>query len=120
VIVGYTLISLVNALVIATAARRREFALQRLIGSTRGQIVRMMGIEGLFVAIAGAGLGTLIAAATLVPFNLALKASPTPAGPAWIYVTVIAAATALTLFATLVPTALALRARPVDAGAAGA
>src|SRR5262249_33789356 len=44
VIVGYTVISLVNALVIATAARRREFALQRLIGSTRAQIARMMTI----------------------------------------------------------------------------
>jgi putative ABC transport system permease protein len=117
VIVGYTLISLVNALVLATAARRREFALQRLIGSTRGQIARMMGIEGLIVAIAGTGLGTLIAAATLVPFNIALKGSPTPAGPAWIYVAVIAAATVLTLLATLFPTAIALRARPVKAAA---
>jgi putative ABC transport system permease protein len=53
VIVGYTVVSLVNALVIATAARRREFALQRLIGSTRAQIVRMMTIEGLFLAAAG-------------------------------------------------------------------
>jgi putative ABC transport system permease protein len=120
VVVGYTAISLVNALVIATAVRRREFALQRLIGSTRGQIMRMMGIEGLFVALAGAGLGTLVAAATLAPFNLALKGSPTPAGPAWIYVTVITAATGLTLFATLFPTALALRARPVEAAAAAA
>jgi ABC-type lipoprotein release transport system permease subunit len=118
VIVGYTVVSLVNALVFATAARRREFALQRLIGSTRGQVVRMMGIEGLFVALAGTALGTLVAAATLVPFNLALKDSPTPAGPAWIYLTVISLATALTLLATLVPTALALRARPVEAVAA--
>jgi putative ABC transport system permease protein len=92
--------------------------LQRLIGSTRGQVVRMMGIEGLFVALAGTALGTLVAAATLVPFNLALKDSPTPAGPAWIYLTVISLATALTLLATLVPTALALRARPVEAVAA--
>jgi putative ABC transport system permease protein len=120
VVVGYTVVSLVNALVVATGARRREFALQRLIGSTRGQIVRMMGIEGLFVAIAGTALGTLIAAATLGPFNLALKDSPTPGGPAWIYLTVIAVATALTFIATLVPTALALRARPVEAAAAGA
>src|SRR5262245_30022203 len=117
VIVGYTVISLVNALVIATAARRREFALQRLIGSTRAQIVRMMTIEGLFVATAGTTLGTLIAAAALVPFNIALTAAPTPAGPTWIYITVVVAATALTLIATLVPTALALRAQPVEAAA---
>jgi putative ABC transport system permease protein len=120
VIVGYTVVSFVNALVIATAARRREFALQRLLGSTRGQIARMMGIEGLFVAIAGTALGTLVAAATLIPFNLALKDSPTPAGPAWIYLTVISVATTLALVATLVPTALSLRARPVEAVAARA
>ena len=116
-IVGYTLISLVNALVLATAARRREFALQRLIGSTRGQVVRMMGIEELIVAIAGTALGTLIAAATLVPFNVALQGSPTPAVPAWIYLIVIATATMLALLATLFPTAIALRARPVEAAA---
>src|SRR5262249_39190346 len=68
VIVGSTFISLVTALVIAPAARRREFALQRLIGSPRAQIVGMMTIEGLFVATAGTALGTLIAAATLIPF----------------------------------------------------
>jgi putative ABC transport system permease protein len=117
VIVGYTLISLVNALVIATAARRREFALQRLIGSTRAQIARMMTIEGLFLATAGTALGTLIAAATLIPFNIALKGAPTPAGPTWIYVTAVVAATALTLLATLLPTALALRAHPAEAAA---
>jgi putative ABC transport system permease protein len=117
VIVGYTVISLVNALVIATAARRREFALQRLIGSTRAQIVRMMTLEGLFVAAAGTALGTLIAAATLIPFNIALKGAPTPAGPTWIYITVVVAATVLTLFATLLPTALALRAQPREAAA---
>jgi len=115
VIVGYTVISLVNSLVIATAARRREFALQRLIGSTRAQIVRMMTIESLFIAAAGIGLGTLIAAATLVPFNIALKGAPTPTGPTWIYISVVVAAAALTLLATLLPTTLALRAQPVEA-----
>ena len=117
VIVGYTVISLVNALVIATAARRREFALQRLIGSTRPQILRMMTIESLFVATAGTALGTLIAAATLIPFNIALKGAPTPAGPSWIYLSIVAAAAALTFLATLLPTALALRAHPVEAAA---
>src|SRR5262249_7618118 len=117
VIVGYTIISLVNALVIATAARRREFALQRLIGSTPAQIVRMMTIEGLSLAPAGTALGSLIAAATLVPFNIALKGQLTPAGPTWIYTSVVVAAIALTVLATLVPTALALRAQPAEAAA---
>jgi len=102
---------------VATAARRREFALQRLIGSTAPQILRMMTIEGAFVATAGTALGTLITAATLMPFNIALKGAPTPAGPSWIYLSIVAAAAALTFLATLLPTALAFRAQPVEAAA---
>ncbi|WP_019359362.1 hypothetical protein [Streptomyces sp. AA1529] len=37
VVVGHTVIALVSSLIVATDARRDEFALQRLIGSTRGQ-----------------------------------------------------------------------------------
>jgi putative ABC transport system ATP-binding protein len=37
----------------------------------------------------------------------------------WIYLSVIATATMLTLLATLFPTALVLRARPVEAAASG-
>jgi putative ABC transport system permease protein len=77
----------------------------------------MMAIEGLFLATAGTALGTLIAAATLIPFTIALKGAPTAAGPAWIYITVVVAASALTLLATLLPAALALRARPAEAAA---
>jgi putative ABC transport system permease protein len=33
-IIGYTVIALINALVIATGERRREFGVQQFIGST--------------------------------------------------------------------------------------
>src|SRR4030095_5751619 len=45
-IVAYTAIAVVNTLVLATARRRREFALLQLTGSTRGQVLRMMGHGG--------------------------------------------------------------------------
>lgn len=54
----YAAISMVNTLVLHTAHRRREFGLQRLIGSTRGQIMRMMTVEALLVAVIGSVLGT--------------------------------------------------------------
>ncbi|OEU99638.1 hypothetical protein AN217_19520 [Streptomyces qinglanensis] len=38
VVVGHAVIALVGSLIVATDARRDEFALQRLIGSTRGQV----------------------------------------------------------------------------------
>jgi putative ABC transport system permease protein len=116
-IVGYTVISLVNTLVLATAERRREFALQRLIGSTKGQIIRMMTVEASLAAIAGIILGTVVAGLTLVPFGIALTGSGAPVGPVWVYLAVLAGGAALTLLATLVPTWVALRPRPVEAAA---
>ncbi|MFG2084769.1 FtsX-like permease family protein [Spirillospora sp. NPDC048824] len=117
VIVGYTVITLVNTLIIAAAERRREFALQRLIGADRGRLLRMMGVEGLAVAITGVLLGSLVAALTLVPFGIALDGSPAPAGPLWIYLTVIGSAGALTLIVTALSTWFALRPHPAAAAA---
>ncbi|MFC0432490.1 ABC transporter permease [Kutzneria buriramensis] len=116
-IVGYALISLVNTTVVATAERRREFALQRLTGFTSPQVLRMMAVEAGVIAVAGVLLGTAVAAATLVPFGLALSGSPWPSGSPAIYVVIIVVAVALTMATTLVPAGLCLRARPVDAAA---
>lgn len=113
-IVGYAVISLVNTLIISATERRREFALQRLVGSTKAQVLRMMSVEAALVAVAGAFLGTLVGVATLVPFSMALDGSPRPQGPVWIYLVVIGSAAVLTLTATLLPTRLALRTRPAE------
>jgi putative ABC transport system permease protein len=108
----YAAISMVNTLVLATANRRREFGLQRLIGATRGQVMRMMTVEALLVAVIGCVLGTLTAATMLVPFSLAAAGSPIPSGPWWIYPSVLGLAVALTLVATWVPAWSTVRARP--------
>ncbi|MBP2325600.1 putative ABC transport system permease protein [Kibdelosporangium banguiense] len=113
-IILYTAISVINTLVVETADRRREFGLLRLSGARRGQVLRMAGVEGLAIAIAGIGLGTLISAGTLVPFSLAAMDSVLPYGPIWIYLAVAGAAGILTMAATLIPTWFALRPRPVD------
>ena len=117
-IVLYTAISVVNTLVMATAQRRREFGLQRLIGSTRGQVLRMMAVEGGIVAVIGVVLGTIVSTGSLVPFSLVVSGTPMPSGPLWIYLSVVGAAGLLALSATLVPTWLALRARPAEAAVA--
>jgi putative ABC transport system permease protein len=116
-ILGYTVIALVNTLVIATGERRREFALQRLIGSTRGQIMRMMTVETVLVVVSGVLLGTAVAAVTLIAFGMALTGSPTPQGPLWIYGTVTGAAALLAITATLVTAWVVLRPRPIEAAA---
>jgi putative ABC transport system permease protein len=117
VIVAYTAISVVNTLVLATARRRREFALLRLTGSTRGQVLRMMSMEGVLIAVIGIVLGTAVSTTALVPFSVAASDSPTPSGPPWIYLAVISTAATLALTATLLPTWQALRSPPAEAAA---
>jgi putative ABC transport system permease protein len=111
-IVAYTAVSVVNTLVLATARRRREFALLRLTGSTRAQVLGMMTMEGVLVAVTGIMLGTAVSTTTLVPFSVAASGSLMPSGPLWIYLAVIGTAAALALAATLLPTWQALRSLP--------
>jgi putative ABC transport system permease protein len=116
-ILAYTVISLVNTLVIATGERRREFALQRLIGATHGQVLRMVGVEAVLISLGGIILGALVSAVTLVPFAFAVYGSPWPSGPLWIYLVVIGGASGLTLLSTVLSTAYVLRTPPVEAAA---
>lgn len=116
-IIAYTGMSVINTLVSATVRRRREFGLQRLTGSTRVQVLRMVTVEGLLVAAAGIALGTLIAVATLLPFSSSVSDSAMPSGPLWIYLTIAGTAAALTIGATVVPAWLTLRTRPAEAAA---
>lgn len=111
-LIAYTAVSVVNTLVSATIRRRREFGLQRLTGSTRAQVLRMLGTEGILVALAGITLGTLAALATLLPFSAAVASTAVPSGPLWIYFVIITIAAALTLLSTLVPAATTLRHSP--------
>jgi putative ABC transport system permease protein len=104
-IIAYTVISVVNTLVMATSKRRREFGLQRLGGFTRGQVLRMVG--------------TATAAGAIVPFCLVVTGSLLPSGPVAIYLVVLAIAVALSLVAILVPAWAATRGRAVDATSIG-
>ncbi|MFI1383028.1 ABC transporter permease [Embleya sp. NPDC020886] len=109
----YTALSLVNSLILATHNRRREFALQRLNGATRAQIMHMSAVEAALTTLIGVILGTVAAAAAVVPFSLSLTDSWLPTGPIGIYAAVVGTAAALTFAATLLPTWRALRTGPV-------
>ncbi|WP_328645418.1 ABC transporter permease [Amycolatopsis sp. NBC_00348] len=118
-IIAYTVISVVNTLVMATGKRRREFGLQRLSGFTRGQVLRMAGVEGGLIATIAILLGTATAAGAIVPFCLVVTGSVLPQGPITIYLTVLAVAIVLALVAILVPAWAATRGRAVDATSIG-
>ncbi|MEV6154549.1 ABC transporter permease [Nonomuraea sp. NPDC052129] len=111
VIIIFAGISVISAQAMGAGSRRREFRLQRLIGFTRGQILRMVGIEAVVVAMVGVVLGTAAVAPILIPFAMAVNGSPMPPGPAWVYLAVICSATLSALVATLSPVWAIIRPR---------
>ncbi|GIJ50617.1 ABC transporter permease [Virgisporangium aliadipatigenens] len=117
-IAGYAAITVINTLASSTAARRREFGLQRLAGSTRSQVMRMVGLEGAILAASGIALGTVAVIGILVPVSLKRLDSVIPAGSPWIYVSTAALAVLLTLGAMLLPAWRATRGRPAEAALA--
>ncbi|SDY08843.1 putative ABC transport system permease protein [Amycolatopsis xylanica] len=115
IIMLYTGIAVVNTLVMATGARRREFALLRLVGATRKQVLRTTRWESALVVVSSIILGSAVAAATLVPISIALSGSPMPYVPPALYFGLIGIVTVLGLAATEIPARLALRLKPVEA-----
>ncbi len=115
VILGYVAIAVVNTLVMATAARSREFALLRLVGTGTRQVRRMTRIEaGIVIGIAVV-VGSVAAAPPLVGLSVGLTESPVPTVAPLVYLGIVAATALLGLLAIGIPTRLALRARPVTA-----
>ncbi|MFD0275808.1 ABC transporter permease [Kitasatospora sp. NPDC127111] len=109
-VLGFTAISVVNTLAMATADRRKEFALLRLSGTTRRQILAMLRLESAAVVATGVLTGSAIAFAVLTAFSLGMTGG---AGVAWGwagYAGVLALATVLALAATTLPARPALRA----------
>jgi putative ABC transport system permease protein len=114
-LVGYSAITTINTLVSSTSARQREFGLQRLVGSTRRQVLEMVGVEAAIVAVTGVVLGTAAALGILVPLSLDRLGSLIPAGPPLVYVAIVGLVVLLTLGATLLPAWQATRVRPAEA-----
>ncbi|WP_419996713.1 FtsX-like permease family protein [Streptomyces boninensis] len=111
VVVGYAAIALINSQILTALGRRREFALLRLIGAGRRQVLGSAAMEGVLVSAAGLLLGGLVAAVTLVPLSLSVQGSPLPTGPWWILAAVAASACTLVI-ATASFSTLSLLLRP--------
>lgn len=115
VILGYIAIAVVNNLVISTSARSREFALLRLTGATRGQVLRALRWEAWVIVVLALLLGTLVALFPLSVLSLALLGTPVPAGPPLVYLGVAAATAVSGVCSVMLPVRLALRTPPVEA-----
>ncbi|CAM5499144.1 ABC transporter permease [Streptomyces violaceorubidus] len=108
---GFAAVAAVNTLVMTVLDRRRELHTPlRLVGSTRRQVLRMLGWESLLVSAAGVALGTAIAMITLTPMMRGLTGE-FPHVPPLLYAAFAATAATLALAAATLPARTALRDR---------
>jgi putative ABC transport system permease protein len=105
----------VNTLVMATAARSREFALLRLVGTGRRQVRRMTGIESVIVVGIALVVGSLASLPPLVGVAIGMTGSPLPTVAPLTYLAIVVVTALLGLLAIGIPTRLALRTQPVAA-----
>ncbi|WP_435280672.1 FtsX-like permease family protein [Streptomyces koelreuteriae] len=75
----FTAIAFVNTLSMATAGRRREFALLRLAGAQSAQVLRMLAWEAALTCVVALLLATGVCASVLVPLSIAVTGSAVPA-----------------------------------------
>ncbi|MGW1029770.1 FtsX-like permease family protein [Streptomyces sp. NPDC002577] len=117
-VLAFTAIAVVNTLAMSVSERVREFALLRLAGATRRQVLRMLRTEALAVLLLATGLGSGIALAVLTAFSVGMTGGAGPAIVPLVYVTVVAVAGLLALVATSLPGRAALRVPAVTVAAA--
>ncbi|MEV0238426.1 FtsX-like permease family protein [Streptomyces sp. NPDC050674] len=103
IIVVFVCVMLVNSLYAATSYRESEFGRQRLSGATPGQVLGVVGVEGLILTVVGVFFGTTAALAGIVPFTVVRTDGvlPEQAFGVWLVVVAVgAAATTGTVLAT--------------------
>ncbi|MFI2612898.1 FtsX-like permease family protein [Kitasatospora sp. NPDC018619] len=113
----YTGLSIVNTLVMATSARSREFALMRLTGATRRQVLRVVAGESVTVVLVGVALAAAVAAVTLGGLGSTLRGlvGRTPVVVPWGDLGLITAAcAAAAVLAAVAAARLSLRTPPVE------
>ncbi|MFF9601674.1 FtsX-like permease family protein [Streptomyces sp. NPDC014684] len=108
-VLAFTAIAVVNTLAMSVAERVREFALLRLAGATRRQVLRMLRTEALSVLLLATALGSGISLAVLTAFSLGMTGRAAPTVVPLLYVTVVAVAGLLALTASALPGRVALR-----------
>ncbi|MER6508605.1 FtsX-like permease family protein [Nonomuraea sp. NPDC001636] len=111
--IAYAALAAVNTMAVSVLSRRREFAAQRLAGSTRRQVRRMLLVEVSVVAAVSIAAGTVIAAFTVLPTAVAVG-SIVPTGPLWVLPALIAVIALIVVPVTLVSSRSAMRRGPVE------
>ncbi len=111
---------LVNTLFLSVEARRRELAILRTLGLTRGGVVRLVTGEAVGLALAGWALGIVVACGALAVY-VSCEAEVFPLGVAYSFATIGASALLtpiLAVFAALLALKPALAVKPLEAASA--
>ncbi|GIJ66979.1 FtsX-like permease family protein [Virgisporangium ochraceum] len=114
VMVGYAALAAANTMVIAALGRRRELAVLRLVGVTRGQAKRMVHAEQAGLLGVAVVTGASIALATLAMVVNSVTGEPVPYVPPLGWATVIGGTALLALLTTVLPIGRLLRASPIE------
>jgi putative ABC transport system permease protein len=118
-IIAFTAIAVVNTLAMSVTDRTREFALLRLVGTTRRQVKSMLRIESALVILVAVILGSVISVATLTAFAIGMTGSSSISVDPVMYAGVIGFAAVLAVLATMIPGRVALGGRPADVISSG-
>ncbi|MGV9340343.1 FtsX-like permease family protein [Streptomyces sp. NPDC003688] len=115
----FAAVSTLNTLIAVTAERRREFALLRLVGATRPQLMRMLTVEAVLTTAEGVLLGAAVAGAASTAFSTAVTGSPMPYVPVGACWFIVAGAALLTVPAILATGLRAVHGRAAEVAGGG-
>ncbi|WP_327433956.1 ABC transporter permease [Streptomyces sp. NBC_01236] len=115
IIVVFSCVMLINSLYAATTYRGQEFGQQRLAGATPGQVLAMVGTEGVILTVTGVFFGTVAGLAGILPFTLVRTDTTWPGRGLGIWLAVVTVATAVTLGTSLFTARRSLRTPAVAA-----
>lgn len=115
VIAAFCCIMLVNSLYAATTYRSKEFGGQRLAGATPGQVLRMVGMEGVVLTVTGVFFGTVAGLAGILPFTIVRTDSVLPDQGLGVWLGVVAVAAVATLLTSVLTAVRTLRTPAITA-----
>lgn len=76
VVLAYAMVAVTNTVAVSTLGRRRELAMLRLSGATRGQVRALLLTETAICAAVGIGVALVVACAAILPTAVVVGASP--------------------------------------------
>lgn len=112
---AFAAVAALNTLITLTLARRRDLAVLRLAGGTRGRTIGMLVWEALVVTVTAVVVAAGVAATTLLPLVHTALGTWTPWLPGGHLLVGFSAVAALVLAGTVPPAALGLWRSPVAA-----